>query len=448
MVELDLVDPLLGKNDLCVGGKVAEVDESLVENGFPFSDAKEASVQESTVDSCGKTSFWQTTMNLVNILIGMGLIALPVTFEEGGWLSLVVLLGFACICCYTGVLLGRMASHSGIKSYPAIVEATFGTWGRRITMTIIFLDIGAFLVGNTIALGDNLARIFPNARLNLSWLDVTLEPSQALVIIAVLVALPSTWLRDMSSLSFISVGGVVTSLVVIVALAWAGLFGGVGFHYSPPLLNLRNLPIVSGIYAYCYSGHILIPNIYSGMANPAQFPRVSMAAFSVATVIYGTTAILGVTMFGEDTQSQITLNIPKHLFVATIALWTTVLTPLCKYGLAVAPAAEQIEGFLPLPKDSKTFVTISTLIRTLILFSVTVIAIAMPFFHNILALCGASIALTMTVTLPVICNLKIFRGSLSYAEIGCSLVCIVVGIFFTIVGTETSFRALMESLSN
>lgn len=437
-----LTEPLLVK-DGGVDRDGTEVDPSQLESGTAYNDAKEPPSEE-TVSTHGKTSFWQTTMNLINILIGMGLIALPATFEEGGWLSLGLLLVFAVICCYTGALLGRcIARNSGLKNYPDIAGAAYGSWGRNIVMTLIFFDISSFLIGNTIALGDNLARIFPNAGLDLQYLGTTLEPSQVLVTIAVMVALPTTWVRDMKSLSVISVGGVVTSLVVILTLAWAGLFDGVGFHHSPPLFHFWNLPIVSGIYAYCYAGHIVIPNIYSGMANPAQFPKALMAAFAIATTIYGTIAILGVTMFGEDTQSQITLNIPKHLTAAKIALWTTVFTPLSKYGLAVAVAAEQLDSFLPFPPHSRAYLTLSTVMRTLVVFVILAIAIALPFFHDMLALCGAVFAMTMTITLPAACNLKLFRGSLSRAEIGCSVVCIVVGIFFTIVGTDSSFRALI-----
>jgi vesicular inhibitory amino acid transporter len=216
----------------------------------------------------------------------MGLIALPATIEEGGWLSLGVLLAFAVICCYTGALLGRCIKRNPeLKNYPDVAGAAYGSWGRNIVMVLLFFDIASFLIGSTIALGDNLARIFPNAGLNFPAWGISLEPSQVLVTIAVMIVLPTTWFRDMKSLSFVSVGGVITSLVVMGSLAWAGLFGGVGFHHQPRLFNISKLPIVSGIFAYCFAGHIVIPNIYSGMANPAQFPKVSLPKVFMYTVV-------------------------------------------------------------------------------------------------------------------------------------------------------------------
>lgn len=47
-------------------------------------------------------------------------------------------------------------------------------------------------------------------------------------------------------------------------------------------------------------------------------------SFAMCTLIYGGIAITGFTMFGEETQSQITLNLPKQFMASKIAIWTTV----------------------------------------------------------------------------------------------------------------------------
>lgn len=64
-----LIDPLLGEDDRVDGKQDSDVDAALLEKGSSFNDSKHL-FQERTVDARGKTSFWQTTMNLVNILIG------------------------------------------------------------------------------------------------------------------------------------------------------------------------------------------------------------------------------------------------------------------------------------------------------------------------------------------------------------------------------------------
>jgi hypothetical protein len=41
-------------------------------------------------------------------------------------------------------------------------------------------------------------------------------------------------------------------------------------------------------------------------------------------MLYGGMAAMGFTMFGEDTASQITLNLPGQFVASKIAVWTTV----------------------------------------------------------------------------------------------------------------------------
>lgn len=69
----------------------------------------------------------------INVLCGIGTLAVPHAVREGGWLSLLLLLLFCIICLYTGILLKRCLEGSpGLKTYPDIGQAAFGMSGRLV----------------------------------------------------------------------------------------------------------------------------------------------------------------------------------------------------------------------------------------------------------------------------------------------------------------------------
>src|SRR5438105_1019695 len=101
------------------------------------------------------------------------------------------------MCTYTAHIIGKCLDEDpGSKTYQDIGEQAFGTKGRVIASAFIYLEIFFALVSYTISLSDNLPLVFAGA--HLPWLHLT--TTQVLTAIAVLIALPSLWLRDLSSI--------------------------------------------------------------------------------------------------------------------------------------------------------------------------------------------------------------------------------------------------------
>ncbi|KAJ4845794.1 Amino acid transporter avt1c [Turnera subulata] len=271
------------------------------------------------------SSYGQAVVNGLNVLCGVGILSTPYAARQGGWLGLAILLIYAVLSFYTGLLLRYcLDSEPGLETYPDIGQAAFGTTGRIV--------ISACCVEYIILEGDNLSSLFPNAHISLGVIE--LDSHHLFALMTTLAVLPTVWLRDLSILSYISAGGVIASVMVVICLFWVGLVDKVGIHSKGQILNLGTLPVAIGLYGYCYSGHAVFPNIYTSMAQPNRYPAVLLTCFCICTLMYAGVAYMGYTMFGDSTESQFTLNMPQDLVASKIAVWTTVVNPFTKYPFA------------------------------------------------------------------------------------------------------------------
>lgn len=77
----------------------------------------------------------------MNVLCGVGILSTPYALKEGGWLGLSILLIFAVLSFYTGMLLRDcLDSEPGLETYPDIGQAAFGTVGRiAISVSLVLL---------------------------------------------------------------------------------------------------------------------------------------------------------------------------------------------------------------------------------------------------------------------------------------------------------------------
>ncbi|KAK6140260.1 hypothetical protein DH2020_026058 [Rehmannia glutinosa] len=314
-------------------------------------------------------SYTQSVLNAVNALCGIGILSTPYALKEGGWFSILLLFIFGIITCYTGILLKRcLESAPQLQTYPDIGQAAFGLSGRI----------------------DNLSATFPNAQMDVAGSH--LDSYQICAITSTLVILPTVWLRNLSLLSYVSVGGVVTLVLVVLCLLWVGVTSDVGFHPSGKALDFTNLPITIGIYSFCYGSHSVFPNIYSSMKEPSRFPSVLVISFVTAGLLYAGIAVCGFLMFGESTNPQFTLNLPTNLVASDIAAWSVVAAPVTKFGLTITPVALAIEELLPAAQFClKCLASIFTL--------------ALTHFYD-----------EQSVVLPCACYLRIDKGRLTKLE--------------------------------
>ncbi|MCO5563133.1 hypothetical protein L7F22_016769 [Adiantum nelumboides] len=243
-------------------------------------------------------------------------------------------------------------------------------------------------------------------------------------------------------------GGVIASVLVVLCVIWVGVIDGVGFHKSGPLLTISNIPISIGLYGFCYSGHAVFPNIYISLKKPSQFTAILTTSFIICTTMYAGMAVMGFTMFGAETQSQITLNLPKHLVASKIALWATVVNPFTKYALTITPVALSLEELFPSLVYSWKSYWMSLIIRSILVVSTLCVALLVPFFGYMMSLIGSLLSMLVCLILPAACFLKIAGNTATSFQRMFSVLIIVIGIVCAVTGTYASLVGILESFSS
>ncbi|KFK24700.1 hypothetical protein AALP_AA8G013400 [Arabis alpina] len=391
-------------------------------------------------------TFSQSVLNGINVLCGVSLLAMPYALKQGGWLGLFLLFSFGVITFYTGLLLKRCMENSpGIHTYPDIGQAAFGTTGRILVSILLYVELYASCVEYIIMMSDNLSGIFPNTSLYIT--EVSLDASQVFAITSTLIVLPTVWLRDLSLLSYLSAGGVFSSILLALCLFWVGSVDKVGFHLSGKALDLANLPVAIGIYGFGFGSHSVFPNIYSSMKEPSKFPMVLLISFAFCTVFYIAVAVCGYTMFGDAIQSQFTLNMPQHFTSSKIAVWTAVVTPMTKYALTITPVVLSLEELIPTSSRKMRSKGFSMLFRTVLVLSTLVVALTIPFFATVGALIGSFIAMLIALIFPCLCYLSIMKGRLTNFQIGVCIFIIIIGVVSGCCGTYSAIARLIGEMS-
>ncbi|KAL7193688.1 hypothetical protein ACSBR2_025327 [Camellia fascicularis] len=369
-----------------------------------------------TSSTSNEVSFLKTCINGINALSGIGILSVPYALSSGGWLSLILLLLIAALACFTALLIRRcMDSDPSITSYPDIAAIAFGRKGRITASIFICLELYLVATGLLILEGDNLHKLAPNFALKFGGLK--LDGKHSFVIIAGVMIFPSMWLTDLGVLSYISFGGVMSSLIIIVCVFCVGMTKGVGFHGKGSLVNLKGIPTALSLYTFCYGAHAMFPTIYSSTRKKSQFSKVLFLRFVVCTIMYVSMAILGYLMYGQTVQSQVTLNLPQEKLSSKVAIYTILVGPIAKYSLTIMPVATAIENCLPANYQHNK--PIGMLIRLVLLISTVILAVLFPSFKSVTSLSGAFLIVSVSFLLPCFFYLKIFGV---YRNLGYELV--------------------------
>ncbi|AQZ13011.1 AVT1 (YJR001W) [Zygosaccharomyces parabailii] len=372
----------------------------------------------------GKSTGPQTIFNSVNILIGIGLFALPLGLKHAGWipgLILLTLMAFATFC--SAELLSRcLDTDPTLMSYADLGYAAFGSRGRALISCLFTLDLLGSGVSLIILFGDSLNALIPK------------YSSNFFKILGFLAVTPGVFI-PLSILSNISLLGITSTIGTVVIIALCGLAKreapGSLIDRMPTELwpeNFRSLCLSIGLLSACWGGHAVFPNLKSDMRHPAKFKDCLKTTYKITAITEIGSSIIGYFMFGSIVDDEITRNVlltegyPNFVYVLISALMSVI--PIAKTPLNARPIISVLDTIMGIEGEecktdhpsSRTTKLIRFFNRIIVNVLFVVIAILFPKFDKLIAFLGAGLCFTICLILPCLFHLRICNLTIKWWE--------------------------------
>jgi vesicular inhibitory amino acid transporter len=339
--------------------KKKDEEEGVMAPGMASMRAKQQHEARMPEKTEAKATFSQCVFNLSNILMGVGLLGLPFVFKSAGWFGGSFCLSvFSFITWRTSILIGRELNGDPrpsycfddspfksplqpgsipesrmlppLRSFPEIARVAFGGTGSFVLAVILYFELFSCLCVFFVTIGDHLHELFP-----------TISVTHHMMTVAAASTIPTMLLRTPKLLSYLSMVGTISTIAVVLAVILSAVLEGDmtervaaerGIEDARPYhtgWRTEGLMLSFGLVAYCFSGHAIVPAIYTSMARPQDFDYMVTFTFSIVICCCFAVAISGYYMFGSVVHDQVTLSLEQSSDAALAMkglTWMMILT--------------------------------------------------------------------------------------------------------------------------
>ncbi|RHZ71654.1 hypothetical protein CDV55_101052 [Aspergillus turcosus] len=399
----------------------------------------------------GQSTVPQTVFNSVNVLIGVGLLSLPLAMKYAGWLLGLSFLLFAAVTtAYTAKILAKCLDvDRSLVTYADVAYISFGHHARIVTSLLFCLELIGACVALVVLFADSLHALIPSLSI-LQW-----------KIICGFMLMPLNFV-PLRLLSVTSILGILscTSIVTIIFIDGLVKPDSPGSLRQPARTtmfpdNWATLPLSFGLIMSPWGAHSCFPCIYRDMRHPHKYGKSLWATYIFTYSLDCAMAIVGWLMFGDGVLDEITANVlltteyPQALSICMIVLIGII--PITKVPLNCRPLVATVEVLCGLEPRHNTMTdrhggltetlrrSFQAAIRIFVVVVIVVMAIVFPSFDKIMALMGSALCFTICIILPLAFYLKIFGKEIGMGERILDWFLLVTSSVMAIIGTAWAF---------
>lgn len=293
-------------------------------------------------------------INLLNTIIGAGMLAMPYAIKQDGiLLGLLVVLFSALTSSFGLYLQGRCSKYvkEGESSFFALSQLTYPQLSVVFDLAIAIKCFGVG-ISYLVVIGDLVPKIIETL-VNDEFLDIheyLLERNFWITIFMILIVVPLSFLKKLDSLKYASMVAL-SSVFYLVILVVIHFFKNdisdkgpvrVLVPYSIPSI-FASFPIF--VFAYtCHQNMFSLVNELQDKSN-SNINKVIFYAISVAVALYIIVGLTGYLSFGDNVSANVIVGYPSSIS-STIGRIAIVILVMLSYPLQCHPARASINHII------------------------------------------------------------------------------------------------------
>eukprot|EP00037_Helgoeca_nana_P020864 m.208680 g.208680 ORF g.208680 m.208680 type:complete len:424 (-) comp25428_c0_seq1:219-1490(-) len=262
----------------------------------------------STDAAAGRSSLPEASFNMINSIVGAGMIGIPFAFREAGMVMgviLLVVMGF--FTDYSIRLLVRLGEVSGCKTYPSLV---YHYGGRRGYFVLTFAQFMFPFLGMC-AYSIIVGQVYPLVFDVFFGYTILSESQPVIAIMTAVIMLPLALKRDIAGLARWSLLAILGVIFLAVVLIVSGSKVDRPPNRGPvPTFVEPNIAQAIGVMAFAYVCHHNIFLVFESLENatPERMAKTTHISIASACGLMMVVGVAGYLPFGHETKANVLDN--------------------------------------------------------------------------------------------------------------------------------------------
>ncbi|XP_062354455.1 putative sodium-coupled neutral amino acid transporter 11 [Cinclus cinclus] len=383
----------------------------------------------------GNSDLASAGFNIINSIIGSGIIGLPYSMKEAGFpLGVLLLFVVAYITDYSIILLIKGGSLSSTKTYQELVKKTYGLVGYLILSTLQFLYPFIAMISYNIITGDTLTKVFQ--RIPGVGLDNVLTDRHFIILVTTIIfTLPISLYRDIAKLGKVSLLSLILTIVILIIVMVRTV------TFSPQVPKSENAWIFAksnavqaiGVMSFAFICHHNSFLIYGSLEEPTlkNWSQVTHMSVALALVISVVFAACGYMTFTGYTEGDIFENYCRDDNLATFGRFCYGVTVILTFPLECFVTREVIANVFFHGNLSTVFHVVVTVV---IIAVATGVSLVYDCLGIVLELNGVLSATPLVFIIPSACYLRLSKERWNHSDNLISCLILVLGVLVMAVG--------------